>query len=181
MVRDDNKLGMVLISILYLILGIVFIAATDNLLKTFNYTLICICAIIGVIQLIGFFLGRKYKDGHYTDLVLAVVFIWVSLILYVFEGFNILPVVFSLYLLIMSTDFFVQFLQKNDLSGIARWKYFILCIISIILALLLIFHTGTFDAGNNIFIYFKITGIYLVIISVWYMYEMVKDIKNKKN
>ncbi len=177
MVRDDNKLGVVLVSILYLILGIVFIAATDSLLKTFNYTLICICAIIGVIQLIGFFIGKKYESGHYTDLVMAVVFIWVSLILYVFDGFNILPVVFSLYLLIMATDFFIQFLQKRDLSGYSRWKYFILCLLSIILSLLLIFHTGTFDNGDSIYVYFKITGVYLVIIAVWYFYIFVKSFK----
>ena len=181
MVHDDNKLGIVLISILYLILGIVFIAATDSLLKTFNYTLICICAIIGVIQLIGFFISKKYKDGHYTDLIMAVVFIWVSLILYVFEGFIIFPVVFSLYLLIMGVDFFIQFLQKNELKGFDRWKYFILFVISIVIALLLIFHTGTFDVGEDIFIYFKITGIYLVIISVWYMYRLFKSFKKNNN
>ena len=181
MVHEDNKLGVVLVSILYLILGIVFIAATDSLLKTFNYTLICICAVIGVIQLIGFFIGKKYKDGHYTDLVMSIVFIWVSLILYVFDGFNILPVVFSLYLLIMAVDFFIQFLQRSDLNGIGRWKYFILCVISVVIALLLIFHTGTFDAGEDIFIYFKITGIYMVIIAVWYMYMFIKGLKGNKN
>ena len=181
MIQEDNKLGVVLISILYLILGIVFIAATDDLVKTFNYTLICICASIGVIQLIGFFIGGKYKDGHYTDLVMAVVFIWVSLILYVFDGFNILPVVFSLYLLIMGVDFFIQFIQRKELNGFSRWKYFILFVVSIIIALLLIFHTGSFDVGDNIFIYFKITGIYLVIIAVWYMYMFVKSFKKSNN
>ncbi len=180
MIKEDNKISMILVSILYLILGIVFIAATDNLLKTFNYTLICICAIIGVIQLISFFISKKYKDNHYTDLFIAVVFIWVSLILYVFEGFNILPVVFSLYLLMMAVDFFIQFIQKKELIGINRWKYFILSLISIIIALLLIFHTGTFDAGEDIYTYFKITGIYLVIIAVWYLYEFVRSFKKER-
>ena len=179
MINEDNKLGVILISILYFVLGIVFIAATDSLLITFNYTLICICAIIGIIQLISFFVSKKYKDGHYTDLVMAVVFIWVSLILYVFEGFNILPVVFSLYLLIMAVDFFIQFLQKNDLKGYSRWKYFILCVLSVVIALLLIFHTGSFDAGEKIFVYLKITGVYLVIIAVWYMYMFVKGLRKR--
>lgn len=179
MINEDNKLGVILISILYLVLGIVFIAATDSLLITFNYTLICICAIIGMIQLVSFFISKKYREGRYTDLVMAIVFIWVSLILYVFEGFNILPVVFSLYLLIMSVDFFIQFLQKNELKGFDRWKYFILFVISVVIALLLIFHTGTFDAGEEIFIYLKITGVYLVIIAVWYMYMFVKGLRKK--
>ena len=175
--KDDGKLSTVLISILYFVLGIVFIAATSELLKTFNYTLICICAIIGVIQFIRFFVTKKYDTGNYTDLFLSIVFIWVSLILYVFDGFNILPVVFSLYLFMMAVDFLIQFIQKKELVGIQRFKYLILFFISVVIALLLIFHTGTFDRGNNIYIYFKITGVYLVIVSLWYMYEFIIGFK----
>ena len=180
MINDNSKLSSILISVLYFIMGVVFVAATDQLLKTFNYTLICICAVIGVIQFISFFIGKKYEDGHYTDLVMSVVFIWVSLILYVFDGFNILPVVFSLYLLIMAVDFLIQFVQKKDLKGIDRWKYFILFVISVVISLLLIFHTGTFMLDDGISIYFKITGIYMIGISLWYIYEFIKSHKKKE-
>ena len=52
--KNDNVLSGILVGILYFILGIVFLAATEELIKTFNYVLVCICAIIGVIQLIHF-------------------------------------------------------------------------------------------------------------------------------
>ena len=98
--NNENNLSRILVSILYFVLGVILIAATKELIKTFNYILVSICAIIGVLQIISFFLNKKYKDNNYSDLLIAVVFIWVSLILYVYYGFmiNILPILFSLYL-----------------------------------------------------------------------------------
>ena len=58
MFQKNFNLSSVLMGILYLVLGIVFIAATEELLKTFNYILVCICLIIGVVQVISFFLER---------------------------------------------------------------------------------------------------------------------------
>ena len=40
--KKEFNLSTVLMGILYLILGVVFIAATEELLKTFNYILVCI-------------------------------------------------------------------------------------------------------------------------------------------
>ena len=52
--KNDNVLSGILIGLLYFVLGIVFLAATEELIKTFNYVLVCICAVIGVIQLIQY-------------------------------------------------------------------------------------------------------------------------------
>ena len=92
--KKDINMSELLVSLLYLLLGIILIATTKELLKTFNYILVSICAVIGVIQLIGFFIGKKYKENNYSDLLIAVVFIWFSLVLYVYYGFmiNILPI-----------------------------------------------------------------------------------------
>ena len=84
----EDGFSRILVTILYFILGIVFIAATEELIKTFNYILVCICAIMGVIQLIQFFVGKKYRENHYSELLVGVVFLWVSLILYVYYGFS---------------------------------------------------------------------------------------------
>ena len=99
MFQKNFNVSTVLIGLLYLVLGIVFIAATDELLKTFNYILVCICFIIGVIQMLSFFLEREHLKDDYTSLLIGVVFVWVSLVLYVYYGFmiNILPILFSLY------------------------------------------------------------------------------------
>ena len=61
----ENNLNDILVGILYFILGVVLIAINDEFVKTFNYILVSICAIIGVLQMIGFFVKKKYKDNNY--------------------------------------------------------------------------------------------------------------------
>ena len=111
--KQETNLSRVLVCALYFILGIVIIAATNELIKTFNYILVSICAIIGVLQIINFLITKKYKENDYNDLLIAVIFIWVSLILYVYYGFmlNILPILFSLYLFVMSIDMLSKYIN----------------------------------------------------------------------
>lgn len=155
--KKDINMSELLVSLLYLLLGIILIAITKELLKTFNYILVGICAVIGVIQLIGFFIGKKYKENNYSDLLIAVVFIWFSLVLYVYYGFmiNILPILFSLYLFVMSIDMISKYINNKNK------RYLILSLISIIVGLLLIF-----NPGSIILTYLKITGVYLVGVSI---------------
>ena len=171
MKKNEGNLNSILIGILYFVLGVVFIAATSELLKTFNYILVCICAIIGVLQGIGYFLGKKYQSGNYSDLLSAVVFIWVSLILYVYYGFmiNILPILFSLYLFIMSVSLLIRYVELKDITGFKRNKYLVLGIISIVMGLLLIF-----NPGSVIFTYLKITGVYLILVAFVYFSEVFR-------
>lgn len=170
----ESSLSNILIGILYFILGIVFLTATDQLLKTFNYILVCICLIIGVIQLISFFINRKEKNNDYTDLLIAIVFIWVSLILYVYYGFmiNILPILFSLYLFVMACDMFIKFMNSKNIVNINRKKYLLLALIAIAVGLLLIF-----NPGSIIYTYLKITGVYLILVSILYFMDIIKKFK----
>ena len=137
----------------------------------FRATAISICAIIGVIQFIQFFMNKKYKDGNYTDLLLAVVFIWVSLILYVYYGFmiNMLPILFSLYLFVMACDMLVKYINLKEVVDVNRKKYLILGGIAVIVGLLLIF-----NPGGVIFTYLKVTGLYLILVSVLHFVDYFK-------
>lgn len=151
--------------ILYFVLGIVFIAATDELLKTFNYILVCICAVIGVVQILSFLLEKDYQKNNYTDLLIGVVFIWVSLVLYVYYGFmiNILPILFSLYLFVMAIEMWVRYVHLKEFADIRRGKYFFLGFVAIVVGLLLIF-----NPGGVILTYLKVTGVYLILVSLLY-------------
>lgn len=180
--KSDSRLSDILVGILYFILGVVFLAATDELIKTFNYVLVCICAIIGVIQLIQFFVNKKYINSNYTDLLLAVVFIWVSLVLYKYymvAMFNVLPILFSLYLFVISCDMFGRYMQRDRDIKNEKWfivyRYLILAIVALIIGLLLIF-----NPGDVIFVYLKITGLYLIIVSVLHFFDLFKSYKKEK-
>lgn len=168
--EKESNLNGILVSILYFILGVVLIAATDELIKTFNYILVSICAIIGVLQIISFIINKKYKTNDYNDLLIAVIFIWVSLILYVYYGFmiNILPILFSLYLFVMSIDTISKYINLKDK------KYLILSLLAIIIGLLLIF-----NPGKIILMYLKVTGVYLVIVSILTLVELINKKKNE--
>lgn len=172
--KSDTGLSGILVGILYFVLGVVFLAATEELIKTFNYILVSICAIIGVIQLIQFFMNKRYKDNNYTEIFIAVVFIWVSLILYVYYGFmiNILPILFSLYLFIMACDMLIKFIQLKDVVDINRKKYLILSLLALLVGLLLIF-----NPGSVIMTYLKVTGVYLVVVSILYFLGCFKGVK----
>lgn len=174
MIKKDTNLSMILVGVLYFILGVVFIAATEELIKTFNYILVCICAIIGVLQMINFFISKKYRDNNYTDLLVAVVFIWVSLILYVYYGFmiNILPILFSLYLFVMACDMLIKYIRLKDVIHVKRKKYLILFLIAILIGLLLIF-----NPGSVIYTYLKVTGVYLILVAVLYFVDFIKEIR----
>lgn len=176
MFQKNFSLSIVLMGILYFVLGIVFIAATDELLKTFNYILVCICAVIGVIQVLSFFLEKDYKKNNYTDLLIGVVFIWVSLVLYVYYGFmiNILPILFSLYLFVMAIEMWVRYVNLKEVVNVRRGKYLLLGFVAIIVGLLLIF-----NPGGVILTYLKVTGVYLILVSFLYFSLCFHFLKNK--
>lgn len=170
--KKETNLSRVLVCALYFILGVVLIAATNELIKTFNYILVSICSIIGVLQIINFIITKKYKENNYNDLLIAVIFIWVSLILYVYYGFmiNILPILFSLYLFVMSIETISKY------NNTKNKKYLILALISILVGLLLIF-----NPFSIILTYLKVTGIYLVVVSILYFVDYIKENKSKND
>ena len=169
--NKERDLSGLLIVALYFILGVVLIGATAEFLKTFNYIMVSICAIIGVLQMISFFWSKKYKDNNYSDLLLAVVFIWVSLVLYVYYGFVIiiLPILFSLYMFMMGLGMLTKYINLKDK------KYLVLALIAIIVGILLIF-----NPGHVIFVYLKVAGIYLILVSLLSFFEMTKKKEMKE-
>lgn len=166
----ENKISNILIGILYFILGVVLIAATNELIKTFNYILVSISAIIGVVGMINFFMKKKYKDNNYIELLVAVLFIWISLVLYIYYGFMIiiLPMLFSLYLFMLAVLMLLKYLSDKNK------KYLVLFLMAIIIGLLLIF-----NPGSTIFNYLKVTGIYLIVVSMIYFSSLFKKENNK--
>jgi len=168
--NNEDKLSNLLVCILYFILGVVLIGATNEFIKTFNYILVSISLIVGVVQLINFFMKKKYKDNNYVDLFLAVLFIWISLVLYVYYSFMIiiLPMLFSLYLFVMAIEMLIKYINVKDK------KYLILFFVGIVVGMLLIF-----NPGSVIFIYLKIAGGYLIVVSILLFIMYLK--KRKEN
>lgn len=165
MEKKERNITPIITNILYFVLGILFICATTDLIKTFNYILICVCAVIGVVQIISNIFNKEKKQ---TNLIIGIIFIWAALILYANYGYNILPILFSLYLFIITTSFF----QKAKEEENTRWINIIFGVGAIVTGLLLIF-----AKESAIFTYLKVTGIYLIIVSVYPLIEYIKNYK----
>ena len=85
---------------------------------------------------------------------------------------NILPILFSLYLFVMSCEMIIKFINSKDIANINRNKYLILSLISLAIGLLLIFNPGAV-----IYTYLKITGVYLIIVAALYFLDFKKELK----
>lgn len=171
------NLSLLLTSFLSFVLGIVLIVATEDLLVTVNYVLVCIFAIIGVVQIVSFFISRDYKSNIYNSLILGTVFIWLSLFIYVYYTMLIiiLPVIFSLYSFIMGVVLIIRYyLVKNSIM-VKYTRYILLSVLSFIIGLVLIFRPVL-----SVFTYFKITGVYVIFVAVLFFFEFIKSLGNKK-
>ena len=175
--KEDSKLSLLLTSLLSLILGISLIVATEELLVSVNYILVCLFAIIGVIQIITFFINKSYKENQYSSLILGTIFIWLSIFIYVYYTMIIiiLPIIFSLYSVIMGVILIIKYFNIKNIVGEKYKRYLFLSIISFLIGLFLIFRPQL-----TVFTYFKITGIYVIFISIAYFLEYINTIKNKK-
>ena len=58
--KKEANLNLLLTIFLSLVLGISLIVATEELLVSVNYILVCIFAIIGVVQIITFFMKKIF-------------------------------------------------------------------------------------------------------------------------
>ena len=165
MEEKERNITPIITNILYFLLGVLFICTTEELIKTFNYILICVCAVIGVVQIISNIFN---KDKKQFNLIIGIIFIWAALILYANYGYNILPILFSLYLFIITANFF----QKAKEEKNTKWINIIFGIGAVITGLLLIF-----AKESAIFTYLKVTGVYLIIVAIYPLIEYIKNYK----
>ena len=90
--KNEKDYSVLLLGFLCFVLGGLLICATDELITTFNYILVCIFAIVGGIEVISFFTHKDYLNNFYNKLLLGCSFIWLSLIFYKYPSvlYNIL-------------------------------------------------------------------------------------------
>ncbi len=166
MEKKERDITAIITNILYFVLGVLFICATKDLIKTFDYILIYVCAVIGVIQIISYIFSKEKKQ---INLIIGVMFIWGALVIYAYYGLNILPTLFSLYLFIMALNFFQKIKDENT----SKWINILFAVGAIITGVLLIFSTQS----EATFTYLKITGVYLIIIAIYPLIEYIKNYK----
>ena len=135
----------IIISIIYFLLSLSLIIFDDKMLSNYNYILVILFALIGVIKLIN--------KKNINDIIIALVSIWSALFIYIYYYQTImilfLPICLSIYALMFGL---ISLKEKNKLNFI----------LSIIISIILIIKPFL-----DIIIYIKIFGVYLLVMNIY--------------
>ena len=112
----------------------------------------------------------------YGQLLLGTVFIWVAIFIYIYYTMIIiiLPIIFSLYSTIMGVILLVKYFNMKEITKTKYKRYLLLSLVSFVLGILLIVKPKL-----TIYTYFKITGVYIIIMAISYFMECLILNKNK--
>ena len=67
MEEKEKKISTIIINVLYFVLGVLFICTTEQLITTFNYILVCVCGIIGIIQVLSYIFSKEKKTTKFNN------------------------------------------------------------------------------------------------------------------
>ena len=176
--NKEGKLNTILFSLLMLVLGIFLIIATDDILTASNYVFVCIFAFIGVIQFINFLIGKDSIYRKRENLTMSIVFIWLAMVMYVYYTMLILvlPIIFSLYLLVIGSDLIIKYITVKKELDIRNYVNLVLGLITLLIGVLLVFKPIW-----GIYTYLNITGVNIILISLLSLFDLVKNIRVSKN
>lgn len=144
---------------LYYLIGVVIsmvlIFATREFLSSINYLFVIILAVIAVIQMVNFVMDKEYEKRNYSGMVIGIMSIWMAMFVFKYGDFlflEMLPVLVSLLLFIVATNSFTKYFDRKLTGNL------VISIISLVLGVLLIF-----VPKSVMYILFKITGVYMLI------------------
>ena len=158
--------------ILGIVLSLVLIFATEELLSTVNYLFVVIFSIIAVIKIINFIMNKEYEKKDYSGVILGIMCLWLGLFTFKYGQFlflELLPVLVSLLLFLMGVSSLIKFFSYKITTNV------VVAIISIILGIVLIF-----VPKSIMYIFFKITGIYILVMVIldFINYKKTNEIDN---
>lgn len=158
--------------ILGIVLSLVLIFATEELLSTVNYLFVVIFSIIAVIKIINFIMNKEYEKKDYSGVILGIMCLWLGLFTFKYGQFlflELLPVLVSLLLFLMGVSSLIKFFNYKITTNV------VVAIISIILGIVLIF-----VPKSIMYIFFKITGIYILVMVIldFINYKKTNEIDN---
>ncbi len=156
--------------VLNILLGITLILARLDSLVQINFFFVSIFALAGVLGIINFITSKEKKKRNYFSLIFGIYSIWLACLAYVYYSLFIIamPIIFSLYALLVMTFIIIKCIEKRTIGRI------ITSILSLVISILLIFRPIL--AVNY---YFKIIGIYLIIVPIVIIMEEKKVFSKK--
>lgn len=141
--------------LLGIVMGIILIFATEELLSTINYLFVVIFAVIAVIKIISFIMEKDYEKKNYSDMIMGTMSTWIAIFVFKYGQFlflEMLPVLVSLLLFTMGISSLTKYFNLKRKGNL------VVGIVSLLLGVLLMI-----IPGSIMYIFFKVTGVYLLI------------------
>lgn len=141
--------------LLGIVMGIILIFATEEFLSTINYLFVVIFSVIAVIKIISFIMEKDYEKKNYSDMIMGIMSTWIAIFVFKYGQFlflEMLPVLVSLLLFTMGISSLTKYFNTKRNGNL------VMGIISLLLGVLLMV-----IPGSIMYIFFKITGVYLLI------------------
>lgn len=159
-----------------IILGIIVIVGSTNMYKTIINLCTYMFMLYGISKLLLFILNKKIVRNKQMliSIILNITFAFI-MILFPKIPLSILPLLFSVYLLINSIANFIDYiiLKENELK--LRYKYLFLSIMFLIISFTFLFYPI-----EKLNLFLMIIGIYFVILGIGRIYEFIIDILSDK-
>lgn len=141
--------------LLGIVMGIILIFATEEFLSTINYLFVVIFAVISVIKIINFIMEKDCEKKNYSDMVIGIMSAWIAMFVFKYGQFlflEMLPLLVSLLLFTKGISSLTKYFNLKRTGNL------VMGILSLLLGVLLII-----VPGDIMYIFFKITGIYLLV------------------
>lgn len=160
-INDDKKTRNISEGFYYLlaiVIGIILIFATEELLSTINYLFVVIFTVISVIKIINFIMEKHYEKKNYSDMIMGTMSMWIAIFVFKYGQFlflEMLPVLVSLLLFTMGISSLTKYFNLKRKGNL------IIGVVSLLLGVLLMV-----IPGSIMYIFFKVTGVYLLITTI---------------
>lgn len=144
--------------ILLIAISCTLIFSTKEFLSTINYLFVIIFAIVSVVKIINFVMDKKYLGMEYSDLFMGIMSAWIAMFIFKYGQYiflEMLPVLVSLLLFLMAVSSFIKYFTIRRIGNM------IFSVASLIFGILLLVLPG-----NIVYIFFKLTGIYILVMVV---------------
>jgi uncharacterized membrane protein HdeD (DUF308 family) len=141
--------------LLGIVIGIILMFATEEFLSTINYLFVVIFAVIAVIKIISFIMEKDYEKKNYSDMIIGIMSTWIAIFVFKYGQFlflEMLPVLVSLLLFTMGISSLTKYFNLKRKGNLVIGG------LSLLLGVLLMV-----IPGSIMYIFFKITGVYLLI------------------
>ncbi len=159
-------------SLLLFVLGFLITFATSIAMQSLYYIIFILFFIIGFIQTFSFFWNKEYQQKNFLNLIIGITHIWFAM--FVSQNYSVfitlLPALISLYSLMLALALLIKYYngEKSNWLIVGVISSFSFSIILLFKPLLI---------AN---IYVKLSGLYLIAISLYFLVNAVLRLIEKE-